>query len=373
MRASRGSRGARMALAPVAFLIALGWLSACSPTSVPAGSSPGAVSPARPDRGATSAAPPEGAAAPAARESVRLAYTSIAGVTAVPVIAQERGFFTANGLDAELTYVASAATAVQSLLSGELSAVLGGTEAIVNADAAGADLKIFVGLVNVVPFSLIVRPEISRPDELVGQRLGVSRLGSASDYALRAALRIWNLDAARDVGILQLGGIPEIRAGLESGAVAAGTLSLPVLAQARRDGFRELMDLASLGIDYQTTSVAAPRRFLVERPAAASNLVRALSEAIRVIKTDRASTVATFRALIHEDDEQVLEETYERYGLGYIQRIPAPSPTGVAAVQQQLATTDPRVAALSVDDLLDPTVVDRLEADGYYARLYGEQ
>jgi NitT/TauT family transport system substrate-binding protein len=269
--------------------------------------------------------------------------------------------------------VASAATAVQSLLSGELSAVLGGTEAIVNADAAGADLKIFVGLVNVVPFSLIVRPEISRPDELVGQRLGVSRLGSASDYALRAALRIWNLDAARDVGILQLGGIPEIRAGLESGAVAGGTLSLPVLAQARRDGFRELMDLASLGIDYQTTSVAAPRRFLVERPAAASNLVRALSEAIRVIKTDRASTVATFRALIHEDDEQVLEETYERYGLGYIQRIPAPSPTGVAAVQQQLATTDPRVAALSVDDLLDPTVVDRLEADGYYARLYGEQ
>jgi NitT/TauT family transport system substrate-binding protein len=369
MGASRQIRGA---LAPLARLLALAWLTACATTPAPAGAPPGGVTATR-AADAASAAPPSATAPPAAREQVRLAYTSIAGVTAVPVIAQERGFFTANGLDAELTYVASAATAVQSLLSGELSFVLGGTEAIVNADAAGAELRIFVGLVNVVPFSLIVRPEITRPEELVGQRLGVSRLGSASDYALRAALRLWNLDAARDVSILQLGGIPEIRAGLEGGAVAGGTLSLPVLAQARRDGYRELVDLASLGIDYQTTSVAAPRRYLAERPAATSSLVRALSEAIRVVKTDRVATLATFRELIHEDDDQVLEETYERYGLGYIQRIPAPSRAGVTAVYQQLAATDPRVAALPVDDLLDTTVVDRLEADGYYARLYAER
>src|SRR5205807_1583150 len=80
MRASRGSRGATRALAPIGLQIALGWLSACSPTPVPADYSRSDASTARADGAAASAASPIAAATPAARESVRLAYTSIVGV-----------------------------------------------------------------------------------------------------------------------------------------------------------------------------------------------------------------------------------------------------------------------------------------------------
>ena len=338
--------------------------SSCGPTSAAPSSSAAAPAP-RATAGSGAASPP----ATVPRERVRLAYSSIAGVAAIPVIAQERGFFAANGLDAEVTYIASGTTAVQALISGELSFLVGGTEAIINAEAGGADLKIFAGLVNTVPFSLLVRPEITTPEGLHGQRLGVTRLGSATDYALRAALAGWNLEPGRDVFIVQMGGIPEIRAGLESGAIAGGTLSLPTLAQARQAGFRELADLAALGIAYQTTSVATTERVLRERPRVVEGVVRALAEGIHVIKTDRTASLATFRALVQDADEQVLDETYERYGQKYIQQIPEPSREGIAAVYQGLAS-DPRVAALHLDDLIDDRVVRGLEAEGYFTRLY---
>src|SRR5215218_8720265 len=124
-------------------------MAGCAPPAVP---------------GATGAAPASAPAAAAAEaparpapERVRMVYSSIAGVTAVPLLAQERGLFAANGLEVELLYVASGATATQSLLAGEIQFVLGGTEAIVSAAAAGADLRVFAGLVDVVPFSLLVR------------------------------------------------------------------------------------------------------------------------------------------------------------------------------------------------------------------------
>jgi ABC-type nitrate/sulfonate/bicarbonate transport system substrate-binding protein len=172
------------------------------------------------------------------------------------------------------------------------------------------------------------------------------------------------------VAIVQMGGIPEIRAGLESGAVAAGTLSLPVLAQAKRDGYRELVDLAAVGLPYQTTSVAATRRLLAERPELATRLVRALSEAIRTIKTDRPATLAVFERLIEGADDYVLQETYDRYALQYIERIPAPSRAGVAAIVDQLAPSDPRVAALRPEDLIDDSIVGGLEAHDFYSRLW---
>ena len=84
MRASRGSRGATMALAPIALLIVLGWLGACSPPSAPA-SSPGGASPARSDGAAASTAPPNGAASDLVRalsEAIRVIKTDRASTMA---------------------------------------------------------------------------------------------------------------------------------------------------------------------------------------------------------------------------------------------------------------------------------------------------
>jgi len=349
----------------------LGWLgatvllAACAAPAAPAsptsGGAPSHASPS-PAPTTTSEARPS--------EKVRLAYSALTAVAAVPVLAQERGRFAAHHLDAEVQYIASGTTAMQALLAGEIQLLVGGTEAVLSAAAAGADLRIVAGLVDVVPFSLMVRPEIATAEDLRGQRLGITRLGSATDYALRQAVRRFGLDPDRDVALAQMGGVPEILAGMESGAVAGGTLSLPPLAQARRAGYRELLDLAAADLPYQTTSVAVTAQFARERPETVQAALRAMAEAIHLLKTDRATAIATFAALNRDDDPQVLEETYERYALHYIVAVPAPNRAGIAAVQEQLAARDPRLAALALDTLIDERPIRALEAEGLFARLY---
>lgn len=316
---------------------------------------------------------PHGAAtvAPRSPEPVRLAYSALTAVAAIPVLAQERGLFAAHHLDAEVQYIASGTTAMQALLAGEIQLLVGGTEAVLSAAAAGADLRIVAGLVGVVPFSLVVRPEITTPEELRGQRLGITRLGSATDYALRQAARRFGLDPDRDIALAQMGGVPEILAGMESGAIAGGTLSLPPLAQARRAGYRELLDLAAVDLPYQTTSLVVTAQFADQRPETVKAALRALAEAIHLLKSDRATALATFAALNRDDDPLVLDETYERYARQYIAAVPAPSRAGIAAVQEQLAARDPRLAALDLDRLVDERPLRALEAEGLFARLYG--
>ena len=67
-----------------------------------------------------------------------------------------------------------------------------------------------------------------------------------------------------------------------------------------------------------------------------------------------------------------LGQTYDRYALTYIQRIPAPKASAIGAVKDQIAPTDPRVAALRLEDVIDASIVGGLETSGFYTRLYGD-
>ena len=41
------------------------------------------------------------------------------------------------------------------------------------------------GVMNVIPFFVMARPDIRRIEDLKGKKIGITRFGSASDFALR--------------------------------------------------------------------------------------------------------------------------------------------------------------------------------------------
>jgi ABC-type nitrate/sulfonate/bicarbonate transport system substrate-binding protein len=51
-------------------------------------------------------------------------------------------------------------------------------------------------------FYVMTRPEIARAQDLKGTRIGVTRLGSSSDFAIREYLKKNQLQAGRDVNII---------------------------------------------------------------------------------------------------------------------------------------------------------------------------
>src|SRR5918992_5922283 len=104
------------------------------------------------------------------------------------------------------------------MLGGDGEVAITGGEAIIRAFAQRATDLVFVGSAkNTLTHSILARPEIKRPEELKGKKLGVSRLGSNSHYFVIQALRKNGMEPT-DVHFIQTGGQVEDLAGLLSGA-----------------------------------------------------------------------------------------------------------------------------------------------------------
>jgi ABC-type nitrate/sulfonate/bicarbonate transport system substrate-binding protein len=234
----------------------------------------------------------------------------------------------------------------------------------------GADALIVGATNNTVTFSLMTVPGIREYADLRGKRLGISRLGSSSDSAARFALAKWGLRPDDDVAIVQMGGIPEILAGLQAGAVDAGVLSTPTDLHARRAGYQELADLGALGIDYPQTTIATTRTYLRANEDVVRRYLRATAEAVHLMKTDAVRAQAIFGKYTQTSDPEILEAAYRAY-VDKTDAVPAARPAAMQVALVEVAQNDPRAAAARVDDFVDNRYVQELEASGYLQQLYG--
>lgn len=303
-----------------------------------------------------------------AKTQLRVAYSSISGSAVIPWIAVDKGIFAKYDLDVELIYVAGS-PAMQSLLGGTTQLSIQGIEPVMRVNAQGGDTVMIVGLVTKPPFSIIVRPEIREPKDLKGRAMGVTRFGSVTDALLRLALDKWGLRPETDVPIIQMGGVPPILSGMQSKKIFGGPISLPTLAVAKQEGFRELVDLGDVIPDYQSAGVVTRKAFLRQNSEIARNFVRAMGEAIAVFKTDVAFSKKVIKDRLKIDDALVQEETQRTY-LNYVPRVPYPTRAGIALIKTFLEKSEPQLKPLSVDDQIDNSFVRGLEQSGFFAGLY---
>ena len=99
----------------------------------------------------------------------------------------------------------------------------------------------------------MVDKKITRPDQLKGKILAVSRFGSSSDFATDA-LEKYGLVPEKDVTILEIGSQPaRFAALLEAGRIQAAMVAVPLTLKAKALGFQSLAHLQMLGIEYQHT------------------------------------------------------------------------------------------------------------------------
>jgi hypothetical protein len=110
------------------------------------------------------------------------------------------------------------------MISGNVPFAYGPSVPVINASLRGADLVLVGNTGNSLVFSIMSRPEIKQPANIKGKKVGVTRLGGSTDWALDAALKQWALER-REITVIQTGGMPEGLAGLRRlrccGALAA--------------------------------------------------------------------------------------------------------------------------------------------------------
>ena len=296
----------------------------------------------------------------ASAQPVRIAVGA-ASVASLPTwVAQDAGYFAREGVPAELIYIRGGPQTMSALVSGEVpfAQIYGG--ALLAAALTGADVVIVAGLINQPFFSIITTKGIDKPEDLRGKKIGISTFGSATDFALRLALKKWGIRADSEVSILQMRGVPEILPAMASGALHGGVMSPPTNMMAMRAGFKELAYLPQVGISFQHTSIATSRRYLERNRATAIKMLRAYRSAIERIKADKPFTIKTLSKYMNTSDNVVLDYSYNT-GLPLFRPVPYPTMEGIQAALDFLAEKEPKAKQAQPKDFVDLSLLQEIE------------
>ncbi|HEX5023128.1 MAG TPA: ABC transporter substrate-binding protein [Candidatus Binatia bacterium] len=311
------------------------------------------------------------ASAGEAPQKLRVAYAAVTAAFSLPWIAKEAGIFQRHGLDVELVYIAAGSRAVQTLVGGSIDVAAIGGPAGVDAKLAGAD-TIYVAIpVNRVIVFTVAQPQIQRVEELRGKSIGVTRVGTVTDFFTRIFLRQNGLVPDRDVMIRQMGGLPEIVAGLKAGLIEGGTFGFPAVLHAQAAGFRVLVDYSKAGYRYPLSSVIVTQKLLRTRESAIRRFLESQIEAIHRFKTDPAFAMNVVGKYTNTTDRAMLEETQRVYADAF-ERIPYPNVEDMKLGITQVSETNPRAKGADPKDFVDARLLKEIEASGFVKKLYGE-
>src|SRR6266481_3284225 len=305
-------------------------------------------------------------------QKLRVAYAAITAAFAIPWLAKEAAIFQRHGLDVELVYISSGSRAVQTLVGGGIDIAAIGGPAGVDAKLAGADTVYIAIPVNKVIVFTVAAPQIQRVEDLRGKSIGVTRVGTVTDFFTRIYLRQNGLVPDRDVMIRQMGGLPETVAGLKAGQIQGGTFGFPAVLHARAAGFRVLVDYNASGYRYPLSTVIVTEKLLRARESAVRGFLEAHIEAVHRFKTDPNFAMSVIGKYTSTADRPMLEETQRVYASAF-ERIPYPNVEDMKLGITQVAETNPRARGADPKDFVDSRLLREIEASGFVKRLYGDQ
>jgi ABC-type nitrate/sulfonate/bicarbonate transport system substrate-binding protein len=309
-----------------------------------------------------------GAPASALEAKLYVVYASISGTQAVGWIAKEGGIFGKYGLDVDLLF-AGGGRAITSLLGGDTPIVTVGGPSAIASRLAGSDVIITAHVFDTILYSLMVTPEIRTLSDLRGKKLGASRFGSATDFALRYVLKQNGFDPVKDVVIFQIGGQSETLAALRAGSIQGGVIASPATAEAKRLGMKELINMANLGVAYPHTTIATTGRFLRTNRDTVLRFTRAYVEGIHRFLNDREFSLKVIGKYTKIQNRATLETTYDDYA-PYVKKVPTPAVGSIKTVLEQLSAADSKAKTARPQDFIDTSVVAELEQEGFFKLIW---
>jgi ABC-type nitrate/sulfonate/bicarbonate transport system substrate-binding protein len=285
---------------------------------------------------AAASSKPAGSAQPLSQTKLRFAIPVTSGLQVLPEIALQAGYFKDEGLDASIIQIQGSQETIASLNRGDIDMANSDSPSVLQARMSGIPTSILAVPVIKPIFDLIVPASITKPEDLKGKTVAVTKVCDSNCFQLTLALQTWGLRAQSDVKLLGLNDFPGAFAGLTTNQVSGAMLAAPFNFQAIKAGYHPLTDLSQLPINYPTAVVQATDKFTTAHPDTTVAFLRAYMRAIARYKGDKQFVVDVYRKFLKSDDTPLLEDTW-----GFYQRLlqddPSPSAEGVKFVLDNLA------------------------------------
>lgn len=294
-------------------------------------------------------------------------FGGLSGFQSASWVAKDLRLFEKHGIDVDLVMITGGARSMAALLGGSTQFATGSATAPLLAAARGSDAVIIAASYNKFPAAIVVKADIRSPKDLRGRRLGILNFGGSHDLGMQLAFKEWGL-RQNEVNVMIGGDAPTRLAALTAGRIDATLLSPPHLTKAVKAGYRILADMGEMRANFSQSTVYVRRGYLRENRDVVKRFLKAYSEAVHVIKTDRERTLRVFAKRMRLDDPGVLNATYDYYA----PRFSFPPRVNMVGIKDTLdfyAETNPEVKNRSPQDFMDQTILDELEKEGFFKSL----
>jgi NitT/TauT family transport system substrate-binding protein len=289
-------------------------------------------------------------------------------------IADEEGYFKKQGLDVKQINISGGTQGAQMMVAGGVDVSYDDPISCVVATAGGVPVNAIVGGTPSLAYLVIGGPGVKTIADIKGKRLGSSGLGlSASRLALLVGLRRFGLDGDKGhFTIVAAGQEPERIAGLTSGAIAATVISPEYRTKLEQLGVNMLADLRTLNIPWETASIITTAKNVQVKRELLERVVRAVLQANAFIlnPANRARIVDIMTTQLALKSQEESTAVYDDLLKFYVFKKPYPTRDGFANVISEVAKSVPKAAALKYEDVVDVSIMEKLDKSGFIDSLY---
>lgn len=304
-------------------------------------------------------------------KKIRVGVPSVGVANIIIFVTKEAKLYEKYGLDAEVITVNGSGVGSKALISGGLDIIPIATPTVILGDLSGSDMVILAHTMPAVVHAMMVRPDIKRPEDLKGKKIGVSSLGSLTDFLVRSIAKKKGLNPDRDITLIQTGGSDTERVmALKAGVVEAAAMSHPGYGLARKMGFSMLWDSAK-EIDYPWMEITTRKSTVKSDRELVMNYMKAHLEGIALFKRDRDFGIKVIKKTLKVTDEELVKESYDIFSKMFLPT-PYPNLPGMKVSFEYVAMTRPDVWSHKPEEFADASFVTELDRSGFIKSLYGK-
>jgi ABC-type nitrate/sulfonate/bicarbonate transport system substrate-binding protein len=256
-------------------------------------------------------------------------------------------------------------------MSGDLQYMIAGGATTAGVRLSGGDALLLATMIGTFVINVIGQPDIvPTADAVRGHTLAVTRIGSTSDFVARYWLKRLGLEPVADVPIIQVGGNPEMVAALATGAADMVAATDLFALELQRQGYRELVNGASLGVEYIHAGLGARQSYIAAHEDVTRRFLRASFRGQGRFVGDRDLALQVVKKYTQLDDQDVLGRAWELHTGQYIKRIPYTSPAAMRLALEELSATNEAARGADPEQFYDNRFVRELDDADFFKALY---
>ena len=222
-------------------------------------------------------------------KNVNFAYNTPTLSGTLPVVmAQDFGFFAAEGLEVKTVFIRGGPTAMAALVGGGVDYTFVAGVAAVRAIAQNAPMLIVSGMQPYMDYTLIGGKGLSTVNDLRGKVVGVTGPGGVAEFAAVEGLAKKGLLRDRDYKILYgVGNSPARAQALEIGKIHASPFSFLERLELEKKGFPAIFDIGEAIPGFPFVVIASGKQKIDNDPEGIVALLRAIDRGLDFLKNNR--------------------------------------------------------------------------------------